>query len=96
LIKRANIKGKEIPLDLTFEQYKELIASEVCHYCGDALPDVGFGLDRKDSSLGYNIGNCVPCCTACNKIRGDNLILYEEMLHMVGPMLRKRLEHAPG
>lgn len=27
------------------------------------------GIDRIDSNLGYVIGNCVPCCTMCNRMK---------------------------
>ena len=94
LIDRATRKGKEVPLNLTFEQWKKLIASGVCHYCKDSLPEVGFGLDRKLSTLGYTVDNCVPCCTDCNRIRGRDLISYEDMRDIVGPMRRRRGEEA--
>lgn len=29
------------------------------------------GIDRKDSSKGYTIDNCVPCCTECNTMKSD-------------------------
>lgn len=29
------------------------------------------GVDRLDSSLGYTTGNCVPCCTMCNRMKSD-------------------------
>lgn len=53
-----------------------------CYYCG--LPPAtvstreGFngdftynGVDRKDSSLGYFLYNCVPCCRVCNRVKMD-------------------------
>lgn len=27
------------------------------------------GIDRVDSSLGYSLDNCVPCCGVCNKMK---------------------------
>lgn len=27
------------------------------------------GVDRIDSTLGYVKGNCIPCCTVCNKMK---------------------------
>jgi hypothetical protein len=29
------------------------------------------GIDRKDSSKGYFIGNCEPCCTRCNRAKSN-------------------------
>ena len=48
-----------------------------CHYCGEKGSNVynekgsnGIfrynGIDRVDSSKGYSINNCVPCCKMCN------------------------------
>lgn len=39
-----------------------------CFYCGDNIP---VGIDRIDSSIGYNIDNCVPCCSFCNYMKKD-------------------------
>lgn len=37
--------------------------SKECYYCG-ASP-------RLDNTLGYTLGNCVPCCTVCNYAKRD-------------------------
>lgn len=29
------------------------------------------GIDRKDSSIGYLLENCVSCCSKCNQIKMD-------------------------
>ena len=29
------------------------------------------GIDRVDNKIGYVVGNCVPCCTACNDMKKD-------------------------
>lgn len=38
------------------------------------------GIDRKNSSLGYTLDNCVPCCTFCNLTKSntsfDDFILW--------------------
>lgn len=39
-----------------------------CHYCGDDIETVG--LDRVDSTQGYELANVVPCCPTCNKMKG--------------------------
>lgn len=61
-------KNRELPFQLTFEQFTDLIYMP-CHYCavvGDPLN----GVDRIDSSLGYLVSNCVPCCSICNRAKG--------------------------
>ncbi len=60
---------RDLDLMITFEQYKEL-TSKPCHYCGNTLPEYGYGLDRSDNSLGYVVGNIVPCCADCNVRKG--------------------------
>ncbi len=65
--------------NLSFEDFSELISSH-CYYCG--LPpfqvrwnhnktkskELG-GIDRLDSSIGYEISNIVPCCVHCNRAK---------------------------
>lgn len=40
--------------------------SHRCYYCGGSLPRQGTGLDRLDSSRGYELDNVVACCRSCN------------------------------
>lgn len=49
-----------------------------CEYCGveafigETKKTCRFnGIDRIDSSKGYVIGNCVPCCSDCNYAKSD-------------------------
>jgi hypothetical protein len=81
-------RGKDF--DLTFDQYLQLVHSGACHYCGGVLPPTGGGLDRKDSSQGYTYDNCVPCCSACNGIRGKDIVSYAEMLEVAKLLNRLR------
>jgi hypothetical protein len=62
------------------DDFFRLTASN-CFYCG-APPSnrmswkgcygtyVYSGIDRVDNALGYEPGNCVPCCGACNRAKG--------------------------
>lgn len=63
---------------ISFENYLQLI-KKPCHYCFGPLSQFGVGLDRKDSSLGYELDNVVPCCGDCNMIKGRALS-YDEMV----------------
>ena len=40
-----------------------------CSYCGSPIKTIG--LDRIDSTKGYFVGNVIPCCTTCNKMKMD-------------------------
>ncbi len=73
-INRAN--DRKLMFTLTFDEYTSL-TSQPCVYCWGSLPETGGGLDRIDNSLGYTIDNVLPCCTACNRIRGDYLTVTE-------------------
>ena len=80
---------------------------QVCHYCGipeSNLRAVGMksqiqrdvktmGVDRVDSSRGYEAGNLVPCCFVCNQVKGDRFTAAE-MRHIgagIGRVWTERL-----
>lgn len=57
--------------DISFENYKILITSD-CSYCGGKVEgDKYNGIDRMDSSIGYEMSNSVPCCYSCNIMKSD-------------------------
>lgn len=43
------------------------ITSANCVYCGGK----GFGIDRRDNTVGYTEANSVPCCSICNYMKSD-------------------------
>lgn len=62
-LNRANKKG--ISFSLTVEQFYEITRNS-CTYCGSSNK---IGVDRIDSSIGYEIGNVQPCCPTCNLMK---------------------------
>ena len=59
-----------------------LVTSSPCYYCGvlptktrtgtnGDRPYSWNGIDRQDSSQGYELWNCVPCCPTCNFAKSD-------------------------
>lgn len=62
---------------ISFEDFSKFLLQR-CAYCGGELDQIGCALDRKDSAVGYEISNVVPCCGECNRIKGPNLT-HEEM-----------------
>lgn len=64
-------KGDKRNCDLSLELYSQIVEDKKCFYCKDALPRAGSGLDRVDSSRGYELDNVVPCCTRCNKAKNN-------------------------
>ena len=89
----SDAKRRKLPVDITFEQYSYLRATN-CFYCYGALPTQGSALDRLDNDYGYYIHNVVPCCTACNRIRGNNLSVIETAIAIQAVLLYRRL-HKP-
>lgn len=60
-----------------------------CHYCTGSLNEYGHSLDRKDNSKSYTVDNVVPCCTDCNRTKGDRLT-YDEMVAVSNLLLQLR------
>lgn len=82
---RASALHRNLTWELTVEELSYL-RSLPCQYCAGPLPPTGSGLDRKDNAAGYTKGNVVPCCTDCNRTRGDRFS-YAEMLEL-GVLIR--------
>lgn len=78
---KKNAIKRQIVFDLTTEQFKTLVIQN-CYYCGISPKQIisrkvyngNFihnGIDRIDSTKGYEIGNVVPCCGRCNEGKMD-------------------------
>ena len=81
---KRNAANRKHSFDLSFEEFDRLIQQN-CAYCGAApqtnealIKERGNGreplfyyngIDRIDSSIGYSIENCVPCCPKCNYMK---------------------------
>lgn len=84
--KNLNCRNRDYPgsIDLTKEQF-ETIIKQPCYYCG-IMQEKGFnGIDRMDSTKGYEIDNCVSCCTDCNMMKGavDNITFIQRVEHIL-------------
>ena len=51
-----------LKIELSFNQWLTF-KHQPCFYCGATK---NIGIDRKDSSIGYTLENCVSCCYLCN------------------------------
>ncbi len=80
---KSRAKKRKLNFDLTLDTYVAIISDGICAYCSSPLPECGSGLDRKDSTLGYSVNNCVPCCRRCNEIRGHDNISHAHMFEVV-------------
>jgi len=65
---RCGAKKRGHSFDLTIDEFTSFW-QKPCSYCGGSIATVG--IDRVDSSVGYQINNCVPCCSRCNKMKLD-------------------------
>lgn len=77
-------KKRDYSWELTKEEVREL-SKQNCTYCnsepsqisksnsrGDTHGDYVYnGIDRVDSSEGYYLANCVPCCKRCNWMKRE-------------------------
>lgn len=91
--KKGAIK-RNLDFNLSKEQFREII-TKPCIYCGDSLCTTysrtqyngtfSFtGIDRYDNEKGYTIGNCVPCCKICNRMKADLKIpFFKEHLQKI-------------
>jgi hypothetical protein len=69
------IKKRNLTWTITLKEYTELIKLP-CYYCANKLGEPvkrSCGLDRLDSSKGYEIFNVVSCCSICNTIKNEYL-----------------------
>ena len=67
-------------VQITYEDFFEIIKNQKCHYCFQNLKMSKFNiantngshscLDRKDCDYGYTKENIVPCCPKCNYGKG--------------------------
>ncbi len=66
-----NAKKRKKSFKLSEEEFNSIVTSN-CFYCGKPPKEgeYGNGIDRINNDLGYEISNCVPCCSPCNYLKG--------------------------
>lgn len=69
---KRGAKTRNLPFRLTKEQFCNLLNKD-CFYCGKKR---AYGIDRSESSKGYLLTNCVPCCTVCNRMKWDKGLIF--------------------
>jgi 5-methylcytosine-specific restriction endonuclease McrA len=63
---KHNAKRRGFKFLLSYDKFSE-ICRMPCHYCGNK--EKVSGIDRVHSDAGYEIWNCVPACTQCNRAK---------------------------
>lgn len=75
--KREAVRRK-LEFALSRKSFKSIISGS-CYYCGKENSSTHKnGIDRKDSSVGYVLTNCVTCCWPCNNMKKD--ISHDEFI----------------
>jgi hypothetical protein len=92
-------RENKITVDLTFNEFKDIIENKNCHYCESEIMyhkhtrnwgkmnSRAHQLDRKNNDLGYTKENVVTCCWECNRLKSDRFT-YEEFIQF-SPILKK-------
>jgi hypothetical protein len=62
---KDNAKRHKRAFQLSLEQFSRLLSGR-CFYCNKTE---NIGIDRLDPSMGYELGNVVPCCEDCNYMK---------------------------
>jgi hypothetical protein len=85
--------GRDLAVDLSYEEYLTFTANKHCHYCGTSIGwephgkfSNGHHLDRKDNLKGYSKKNCVVCCPRCNRAK-SNHFTYKEWVQ-IGALIK--------
>ena len=68
--RNAHRRGKAF--DLSPDAFKALKSAKHCFYCNAVRtnPTKPYGIDCVNNDIGYLEGNCVPCCSKCNFMKG--------------------------
>jgi len=84
-ILKSNAKNRNIMITMTDDEIMNMTDMQ-CEYCGiePIYTVMRNGIDRMDSSKGYELDNCVPCCHMCNMMKGevDPLTFVERCAHV--------------
>ncbi len=72
---KSSAKARGHSFNLSKKQF-HMFFGKNCFYCGEKIEFVG--IDRFDNEMGYDLDNCVPCCSVCNKMKLN--IEYEKFI----------------
>jgi hypothetical protein len=69
---RKDSRHRGYSFNLTIEEF-ETFWKKPCFYCGNEIETIG--IDRVDNNKGYQLDNCVSCCTICNRMKMDHSLM---------------------
>jgi hypothetical protein len=94
-------KKRNIPVELTFEEFTTFTTKTACYYCGSKLTwnmhvkkgdYTGYNIDRMDNSKGYLKDNCVECCHNCNMGKRD-IFTHAQWYRLMEPFRTGELKY---
>ena len=76
---KNSARRRNYEFNLNKIEFRQLISTD-CYYCGTKPTQIADykkgngtyiynGVDRLDNTKGYIVGNCVPCCGECNRMK---------------------------
>lgn len=65
---KGDARRRGLDFFLTVEEFG-FFWQQPCEYCGIAIDTVG--IDRRDNQKGYELDNCISCCSTCNLVKGQ-------------------------
>jgi len=74
-------KARNIPFELTQEQFLRCLRNAQCYLCGVSEQVTYLGVDRVNNSVGYEVSNVEPCCSTCNYMK-NNTSLKDFLNHL--------------
>ncbi len=88
---KSSAKRRKLKFNISIDDF-EYLTKFKCFYCNKFITNSCGGLDRLDNNNGYTLENVVPCCTDCNRIRG-NILTPEETYYIIQKLLEFRKKH---
>ncbi len=89
---RAVAAKRGLVWNLSLEDFMYYAALPCYYWPSHKKPETNSGLDRRDNTKGYEVGNVVPCCKDCNIGRG-NRYTVEEWSIAINAIENRRLEN---
>jgi len=96
---RDNAHKRQLKFKLSLNNFEKLILAD-CQYCGQKPQMTKFagqenrrdrfiaynGVDRVDNSVGYEVSNCVSCCSICNAAKSN--LSYKDFVNWIKRLVR--------
>ena len=94
---KSQAKQRDIKVELTLEEFREIVTDKLCTYCEQTISMTGAGLDRIDSNLGYTKTNVTPSCRDCNCAKRElPLEKFEEHIVRMYETLQRKISKVNG